>query len=105
MARKIFQYVKPTRITLGEYRPSNGLRNHISVRFPSSPLLTINKGLIRERGKLRYPKNKRVKMLKTIIDGIRNNDPAVEIALCKEAPQIWRAVGLEMKRMTCNCVN
>jgi spore photoproduct lyase len=36
---KIFEFVEPTRITIGEYRPSNGLANHISSRFPDSPLL------------------------------------------------------------------
>jgi len=105
LVRKIFQYVQPTRITLGEYRPANGLENHISVRFPKSPLLGINKGLTKEGGKLRYPKDKRVKMFKTIADEVRNNDPSVTIALCKEAPQIWRAVGLDMKGLSCNCVN
>lgn len=45
---KIFQFVQPTRITIGEYRPSNGLANHIGSRFPDSPLLRINKSMVRE---------------------------------------------------------
>ena len=45
---KIFEYVQPTRITIGEYRPSNGLANHISSRFPDSPLLKINRSLVKE---------------------------------------------------------
>ena len=105
LVRKIFQYVQPTRITLGEYRPANGLGNHIGLRFPDSPLLRINKGLTKEEGKLRYPKNKRIRMFKTIIDELRNNDPSVNISLCKEAAQIWRAVGLNIKGLSCNCVN
>ena len=102
---KIFQLVRPSRITIGEYRPSKGLGNHISSRFPDSPLLRVNKSLVKEGGKLRYPKNQRIKMFKTIVEAIRKNDPSVDISLCKESPQIWRAVGLDIKELACNCVN
>lgn len=104
LVEKIFKYVQPTRITIGEYRPSNGLANHISSRFPDSPLLRINKGLVREGRKLRYPKAQRIKMFRTIIEAIRRHSPDVDIALCKEQPQIWKAVGLDMKGLLCNCV-
>ena len=102
---KIFQFVQPTRITIGEYRPSNGLANHISSRFPDSPLLRINKHLVREGRKLRYPKAQRVTMFRTIIEAIRKHGPDVHIALCKEQPQIWKAVGLDAKGLLCNCVS
>jgi spore photoproduct lyase len=101
----IFEYVQPTRITVGEYRPSNGLANHISSRFPDSPLLKINRSLVKEGKKLRYPKNLRIKMFGTIIEAIRKHGIDFEIALCKEEAQIWKAVGLEMKKLSCNCVN
>ncbi len=102
---KIFQFVRPTRITIGEYRPSNGLASHIGLRFPDSPLLRINKSLVREGGKLRYPEDQRVKMFRTIVEEIRKNDPTVNISLCKEPPSIWKAIGLNVKRLLCNCVN
>lgn len=102
----IFEYVQPTRITIGEYRPSNGLANHISSRFPESPLLRINKGLVREGGKLRYPKNLRIKMFGTIIETIKKYgiDIDIDIALCKEQSEIWKALGLNMKGLKCNCL-
>lgn len=100
---KIFECIQPTRITIGEYRPSNGLANHISSRFPDSPLLRINKSLVREGAKLRYPKAQRIKMFKTIIEAIRRRGPDVHIALCKEQPQIWKAVGLDTRVLLCNC--
>jgi spore photoproduct lyase len=100
----IFEYVQPTRITIGEYRPSNGLANHISSRFPESPLLRINRSLVKEGKKLRYPKNLRIKMFGTIIEAIRRHGPDVHIALCKEQPQIWKAVDLDMKGLLCNCL-
>ncbi|NVL89534.1 MAG: hypothetical protein HWN69_00870 [Desulfobacterales bacterium] len=101
---KIFQFVQPTRITIGEYRPSNGLANHISSRFPESALLKVNKSLVREGKKLRYPKNLRIKMFRTIIDAIKKHKSDIDIALCKEQPQIWKALGLGMKGLSCNCV-
>ena len=102
---KIFQFVRPVRITLGEYRPSNGLANHISSRFPKSALLTIHKSLVKEGGKLRYPKNQRVKMFKTVIEQIKRTDPSVRISLCKESPQVWKAAGLDVNQLSCNCVD
>jgi spore photoproduct lyase len=101
---KIFEFVEPTRITIGEYRPSNGLANHISSRFPDSPLLRVNKSLVKEGTKLRYPRTQRIKMFRTIIEAIRRRGTDVDIALCKEQPQIWKAVGLDAKGLLCNCV-
>ena len=49
---KIFEYVHPAKIIIGEYRPSNGLAHHISARFPESALLKVNKSLVREGKKL-----------------------------------------------------
>lgn len=102
---KIFEYVQPARITIGEYRPSNGLANHISARFPESALLEVNKSLVREGGKLRYPQNLRIKMFRTIIEKIKKHKSGIDISLCKEQPEIWKALGLGMKGLSCNCVN
>jgi len=105
LVEKIFEYVQPTRITIGEYRPSNGLANHISSRFPDSPLLRINKNLVREGRKLRYPKGLRIKMFETIIEAIKMHRADIDIALCKEQPQIWKALGLNMEGLKCNCLS
>ena len=102
---KIFEYVRPARITIGEYRPSNGLAHHISARFPESALLKVNKSLIREGKKLRYPKNLRIKMFKTIIEAIKKHRSGINISLCKEQPEIWKALGLAMKGLKCNCLD
>lgn len=104
LVEKIFEYVQPTRITIGEYRPSNGLSNHISTRFPDSPLLKINRSLVKEGKKLRYPKNLRIKMFGIIIEAIKMHRGDIDIALCKENPQIWKALDLDMKGLKCNCL-
>ena len=99
----IFDYVEPSRITIGEYRPAEGLSSHIKTRFPESSLLKINGSLIADSGKLRYPRECRIEMFRAIADGIRRCDKKVRIALCKETPQVWKASGLEGRGLCCNC--
>ncbi|MEW6003191.1 MAG: spore photoproduct lyase family protein [Nitrospirota bacterium] len=101
---KIFDYIKPSRITLGEYRPSKGLISHISSRFPNSPLLKINSGLVNDGIKLRYPDKYRLAMFKKIISAIRQHDTQVKIALCKEDVKIWKSLNLPINGLYCNCL-
>ena len=104
LVEKIFTYVRPSRITIGEYRPSKGLATHISSRFPDSPLLKINSGLINEGTKLRYPDKYRLAMFRTIIKAIKQHDKKVKIALCKENSKIWKALGMPINGLYCNCM-
>lgn len=78
---------------------------HIGSRFSESALLKVNKSLVREGGKLRYPQNLRIKMFRTIIEEIKRHKSDIDISLCKEQPEIWKALGLGMKGLSCNCVN
>lgn len=103
LTEMIFDHVKPSRITIGEYRPAQGLSSHIKARFPESSLLKVNNSLIVEAGKLRYPRECRIEMFRSIVDGIRRCDKNVQIALCKETPQVWKAAGLDGKGLCCNC--
>jgi spore photoproduct lyase len=103
LAEMIFDQVKPSRITIGEYRPAEGLVNHIKIRFPKSALLKVNGSLIIEDGKLRYPKRYRIEMFRTIIGEIRRCNKRVRIALCKESAQVWKAAGLHGRGLCCNC--
>ena len=99
----IFDHVEPSRITIGEYRPAEGLSSHIKTRFPESSLLKVNGSLIAEEGKLRYRQEYRIEMFREIAAGIRCYSEKVQIALCKETPQVWKAVGLGGKGLYCNC--
>ncbi len=100
----VFRHVTPTRITLGEYRPSKGLVSHIESRFPGSPLLTITGRLVGDGVKLRYPEKKRVAAFRAIIEKIREHNSEVRISLCKENPAIWKQVGMDAGRLCCNCL-
>lgn len=104
LTEMIFDHVEPSRITIGEYRPARGLLNHIKIRFPESSLLKVHDSLVVEAGKLRYPKGRRIEMFRTIADAIRHRSKTVQIALCKEIPQIWKAAGLDCRGLSCNCV-
>ena len=39
-----------------------------------------------------------------VIEAIRKRRADIDIALCKEQPQIWKAVGLDARGLLCNCV-
>jgi len=60
--------------------------------------------LVKEEGKLRYPRDIRIKMFSTIIKAIKRHKKHIDIALCKKQPEIWEAVGLDIKGLMCNCV-
>ena len=104
LVEKIFNYIKPKRITIGEYRPSKGLATHISSRFPESSLLKVTSGLISDGTKLRYPEEYRLAMFRTIINAIRKHDENVKIALCKEDVNIWKNLGMPINGLYCNCL-
>jgi len=103
LTEMIFDHVEPSRITIGEYRPAEGLSSHIKTRLPESSLLKVNGSLITEAGKLRYPREYRIEMFRAIADGIRRCDKKVQIALCKETPQVWKEADLNGKGLCCNC--
>jgi spore photoproduct lyase len=104
LVEQIFRYVEPSRITLGEYRPSRGLAEHIRVRFPDSPLLDITRSLISDGVKLRYPEAKRVAAFQLLVSEIRKNAPSVPLSLCKEDSVIWTKTGLGINGLACNCL-
>jgi len=104
LVEQIFSFVSPSRITIGEYRPANGLIRHIEARFPDTRLLKINGSLVAESGKLRYPRETRLKMFRRIVDAIQKHDRNVKIALCKEHISVWRSLGLNGTKLCCNCL-
>jgi len=101
---QIFFFVRPARITIGEYRPAAGLIRHIKERFPDTRLLKINGSLVAEAGKLRYPRDTRLNMFRLIIKSIREHDRDVHIALCKENASVWKKSGLDSAGLCCNCL-
>jgi len=104
LVANVFSLVHPSRITLGEYRPAEGLSSHIRARFPESPLIKVNGSLVVEAGKLRYPRQSRLEMFAAIVKAIHRCSPNTAVALCKESTEVWKAVGLDRTGLCCNCL-
>ncbi len=98
-------YTNPSLITLGTYRPTRGLVNHIKSRFPSSNLIKLEEELVLDTGKKRFSDKKRVEMYRYISARINESLKNVPIALCKEPINIWKASDIEFTDMTCNCTD
>jgi spore photoproduct lyase len=103
LVEQIAADLKPSVVTLGEYRPAQGLLNHIRHRFPDSRLTKVNESLVRDSGKLRYPEERRAEMFSWIVGQLRRRG-ITRIGLCKEAPQSWRKTGLSGP-LYCNCLD
>jgi spore photoproduct lyase len=95
----------PALITLGTYRPSSGLINHIKSRFPKSNLIKLESKLVMDAGKKRFSDERRFALYNGIISMMRDKLGEVPIALCKEPKNIWNDVGLDLKNVTCNCID
>lgn len=105
VVEEITAHTKPSLITLGAYRPSLGLVNHIRSRFPGSNLIRLEEKLVMDAGKKRFPDDKRVKMYRYLSGLIKEKLENVPVALCKEPVKIWKAAGLNSVGMTCNCTD
>jgi spore photoproduct lyase len=101
----IATHTNPSLITLGAYRPSVGLVNHIKSRFPRSNLIRLEEKLVMDAGKKRFEDKKRVEMYRHISRLIKERLGNVKIALCKEPKKIWDSSGLKSLGMTCNCAD
>jgi spore photoproduct lyase len=103
LVEQIADNIKPSVVTLGEYRPAQGLLNHIRHRFPESKLTKVNESLVPDNGKLRYPEERRVEMFTWIVAQLRRRG-ITRIGLCKEGPVSWRRTGLAGP-LHCNCLD
>lgn len=102
---KIAEHAKPSLITLGAYRPSTGLVNHIKARFPRSNLISLEKKLVIDTGKKRFSDEQRIEMYEFLTTLIKDKIGNIRIGLCKEPRRIWNSVGLETAKFACNCVD
>ena len=94
--------IKPSCITLGSFRLLGNLGSIIKVRFPESDLM--DQPLQKEVGKRkRYPQKIREDFYLHAIAEIREHDPHVSIALCKETPEIHESFSGLVDKDRCNC--
>lgn len=94
----IFEQFTPERITLGSLRglqsTINNSKDKTWVTFLSEK---SNWGKKIDSG-LRY------EMYSTLIDYLKNKYGYTKVALCKETVEMWERIGLDYKKIRCNCL-
>ncbi len=103
---KIFKHTRPENITLGMLRLLPG---HLSLAKSAygENVKNMFQSDLTEQGtdfKIRYNPKDRIEFYKFIVDTIRRYDKKVSISLCRETPQIWRALGNLCNFGKCNCL-
>jgi len=103
---KVFKHTQPENITLGMLRLLPG---HLSLAKSAygEDVKNMFQCESAEQGtdfKVRYNPQNRIKFYKFIIDVIRKYDKKVSISLCRETPQIWRALSGRCDFGKCNCL-
>ena len=103
---RLLAEVPVQRLTLGgicSYRNARGLMdrklgrsNTVSVNFERS-------GGCGD-GRMRYPRELRVRMYAALVKAARSARSDVELALCLEEHPVWEALGIEERMSRCNCV-
>lgn len=97
---KIFSKFKPERITLGSLR---GLQSTINNSKDITWTKYFEKGRGTNWGK-KIADSIRFDMYSTLIDYLRNNYTYSDIAMCKETISIWNKLGINYKKIKCNCI-
>jgi spore photoproduct lyase len=105
VVESIATHTNPSLITLGTYRPSIGLINHIKSRFPKTNLKKLEDKLVMDAGKKRFSDQKRFELYNGLVAMIRDKIGEIPIALCKEPKRIWDDIGLDLKNVACNCID
>jgi spore photoproduct lyase len=98
LIEQIFNSFTPLRITLGSLR---GLQTTINGSTDKSWLVYLNENS--NWGKKVDFKIRRG-MYITIIDYLNKNYDYHEIALCKETVAMWGSLGMDYKKIKCNCI-
>jgi spore photoproduct lyase len=98
LVEQIFARFTPARITLGSLR---GLQSTINGCTDKSWQEYLTE---RSNWGKKVEFTTRYKMYSTIISQLKQEFNYVEIALCKETVAIWAKLGMDYKRIKCNCI-
>ena len=94
----IFDNFIPERITIGSLR---GLQSTINESKDKTWVKYLSEWSNWGR-KIRF--DKRYEMYSTIIDYLENEYDYSKIALCKETVEMWEKLGMDYRKIRCNCV-
>ncbi|MCJ7776713.1 MAG: hypothetical protein MUP16_00115, partial [Sedimentisphaerales bacterium] len=106
LIRKTLTAISPENITLGMLRILPGhfhlAKEAYGVRAQKLLHHQFVKGA--SDSKLRYPPQQRVEFYNFLVDTIRSFNKTVSIGLCRETPEIWRAIKDRCDLKKCNCL-
>lgn len=94
----IFSNLKPARVTVGSLR---GLQSTINNVTDRSWIGYLDEWSNWGR---KISSEKRYEMYKFLIDYLRDRYNYRDVALCKETIEMWEKLGMNYKRIRCNCI-
>jgi len=95
---KIFDKFRPERITIGSLRGLQSTINNSKDRTWVKFLTEKSNWGKKIDSEIRY------EMYSLIIDYLRKNYCYTNVALCKETIEMWEKIGLDYKKIRCNCI-
>ncbi len=97
---------RPENITLGMLRLLPGHKKLAMAAYGNSGKKLAAEKLVvtSSDGKLRYHPKQRLKFYSFLIDTIRELDKRASIGLCRETPDIWKALKKRCQLSKCNCI-
>lgn len=98
LVKQIFARFTPARITLGSLRGLQSTINGCTDKSWQEYLTERSNWGKKVEFTIRY------RMYSTIITQLKQEFNYVEIALCKETVAMWAKLGMDYKRIKCNCV-
>ena len=103
--KNLLELVPLERITLGQICSYSGAMQLTERKLgkdnPISNMLEKGKS---KDGRSRFPMNTRIEVYRTLIDKIRKLQPKLQIGLCMEETDAFKALGMENSIGCCNCV-
>ena len=104
--RQLLSAVDLQRLTLGGICIYQNARRLMDLKLgPENEISArLAKKTQGEDGRVRYGPELRIKLYSELIQIVRALQPDLEVALCLEEPEVWKALNLEPARGRCNCV-
>ncbi len=106
LIKRTLTVIRPENITLGTLRLLPGHLRFAADTYGSRARQLCKHNFVKgaSDGKLRYPREQRIKFYNFLIDSIRSFDRNVSISLCRETPEVWNTFKNQCATKKCNCV-
>jgi spore photoproduct lyase len=104
--QRLLQEVPLSRLTFGGICIYRGARQLMERKLSRRNAISdhIRESTKSDDGRIRYSAESRMSIYRPLVQAAREVRPDVELALCLEEPEVWKAVGIEDRMGRCNCV-